>query len=149
MSHRNLLLSSLGFLVTFLVGCGGSSGPPTAKVTGIVVIDGKPLPVGTVMFHPEKGAVGTGILGEGGQYEAAEVPIGKVKISISVPEAPPKMPMPKVPGAAPEPELPHEAALPLIRKLPDTCRDPARSGLILEVKEGENRLDIKLKSRTR
>src|SRR5690606_911968 len=63
---RNLLWVVPGFLSLLLAGCGGESGPPTASVKGKVSLDGKPLPIGTVMFRPEKGPIASGVVDENG-----------------------------------------------------------------------------------
>lgn len=63
-------------LVSLLAtGCGHRADmPPTARVTGTVTLDGRPLPRGTVQFVPDSskgtsGPSGVGSIGEDGQYE--------------------------------------------------------------------------------
>lgn len=51
-------------LLAVVAGCGGPSNPPTHKVTGTVMFDGKPVEGASVTFKPEEGssnqaAVGT------------------------------------------------------------------------------------------
>lgn len=49
----------------FVAGCGSS----TAKVSGVVTLDGNPLPTGNVAFHPVKeGPVATGSIDSSGRY---------------------------------------------------------------------------------
>lgn len=43
------------FTLFGLAGC-GSDGPALGKVSGIVTLDGKPVPAATVTFHPENTA---------------------------------------------------------------------------------------------
>src|SRR5262245_49665763 len=85
-----------GALVCLVVGCSGDKssgkkaddkkgdardgGPKTEKVTGSVKYDGKPVPVGTVSFIPEKGQPVTADI-EDGKYTAA-VPSGKFTVTV-------------------------------------------------------------------
>lgn len=46
----------LGFLIiAVFAGCGGVDRPPTAPVSGTVMVDGEPVEGAAVMFVPEKG----------------------------------------------------------------------------------------------
>jgi hypothetical protein len=54
-------------------GC-GSDGPPLARVSGVVTLDGQPLPRGTVQFAPDSlkgtdGPTGIGPIDAQGRYE--------------------------------------------------------------------------------
>lgn len=68
MLHRSvpLLLAAIGLL--FLDGCGRGDRLETAKVTGTVTLDGKPLGIGTVVFTPERGRAATGQVQPDGTY---------------------------------------------------------------------------------
>jgi hypothetical protein len=60
-------------------GCGGGKG----NVSGTVTVDGKPLPMGTIVFTSESGpAVAAEILD--GKYAAVGVPTGDVKVSLDL-----------------------------------------------------------------
>lgn len=52
-------------------GCGGTSSPELAGVTGVVKLDGRPLPNAVVRFQPtgEAGTYSTAVTNEQGEYE--------------------------------------------------------------------------------
>lgn len=52
----------------WLGGC-GKSGPDVGYVTGIVRMDGEPLPYATVEFYPEQGRPSVGTTDEQGRFE--------------------------------------------------------------------------------
>ncbi len=53
-----------------LAGCGGSiGGPELGRVTGVVTLDGAPLPDATVMFQPQNGRPSFGTTDSSGKYE--------------------------------------------------------------------------------
>ncbi|MFO0811109.1 MAG: hypothetical protein U0746_20970 [Gemmataceae bacterium] len=54
-------------VLAFAVGC-GSSGPRLVPVSGIVLIDGKPLPFGVVQVAPEGGRAASGRIGPDGRF---------------------------------------------------------------------------------
>jgi hypothetical protein len=81
-----------------IAGCGKSVAPPdpSVVVTGVVTMDGKPLPKATVRFIPQDGANqgfgGSGVTDSAGKYElrslagneaAVGTPPGKYKVIIT------------------------------------------------------------------
>lgn len=65
--HRELVL---GLFVLSLIGC--DQGPQTVPVHGKVTYQGKPVPTGTVRFHPVSGgAVAVGPIQSDGSYKLA------------------------------------------------------------------------------
>jgi hypothetical protein len=60
-----------GALTLVAVGCGGGSGPELAEVTGVVKIDGKPLPNALIRFQPKggEGTYSTAVTNDHGEYE--------------------------------------------------------------------------------
>jgi hypothetical protein len=60
-----------------------------AAIRGIVVMDGKPLASGKIMFHPAKGEPISAKINEDGAY-AAEVPVGEMRVTIDFPRLPKK-----------------------------------------------------------
>ena len=61
-----------GWLVCFsllLGGCGGDDGPEMGDVTGLVTLDGQPLPKASVRFVPENASPSIGITDDEGRYE--------------------------------------------------------------------------------
>ncbi len=131
-----LLLSCVGLLTN---GCSDL----TAKVTGTVYLDDKPVNItssqrGTVVFRPIKGgATCTGLIDKSGSYsvstgsESALVP-GEYLVSVQVLESVP----PKGGDDAP-------SGKPIT---PALYADPLTSGLSFVVKGGANQYDIKLDS---
>jgi hypothetical protein len=55
-----------------------------------VTFAGKPLPGGTVAFHPEKGKAVVATLQPDGTYEAKDVPVGKCRVTIETESAKPQ-----------------------------------------------------------
>jgi len=80
--HR--IVSSLLLCGCFVssLGCGGHDDrPETGRVTGVVLLDGAPLPKAQVMFFPDTGRMSQGETDEGGAYELIylrDVPGAKV-----------------------------------------------------------------------
>ena len=75
------------------LGCGGPDDrPETGRVTGVVLLEGKPLPKAQVMFFPETGRMSQGETDENGKYEliylrdvsGAKVGNHKVQITTSM-----------------------------------------------------------------
>jgi hypothetical protein len=59
------LCAAIGCAALMLSGC-GESGPPRYEVSGTVVVDGRPVPVGYIVFTPDAAA---GNSGPGGQAD--------------------------------------------------------------------------------
>lgn len=79
--------ASLILLVVFS-GCGGSSGPPTAPVSGKVTLDGAPLE-GAIVNFTTGGFVGSGRTGADGSYSLVTgAAVGENKVWIENFEAP-------------------------------------------------------------
>lgn len=84
---RTLLAAAL-FASSFAL-CSGCAeeGPETVAVRGTVKLDGKPLPVGTIVFIPQEGTRGPRAAGEirDGKYEIAETEgpgVGSLRVDI-------------------------------------------------------------------
>ena len=67
-----LLMGSLLGMVLF--GCNG--GPRLGKVSGRVTFKGKPVPTGTIMFHPDAGPAAVGAIGSDGTYTLTTIKSG-------------------------------------------------------------------------
>jgi len=69
--EMRLLLGSI--LSVFLLGINGCSGstdqPELAQVSGVVTLDGKPVPGLNILFQPEVGRAAVGMTDEEGRYE--------------------------------------------------------------------------------
>ena len=72
-------------VVPMLVGC-GSDGPQTYHVTGIVTYQGKPLPLGTIMFVPQGAPPSQPTeIGPDGRYELDAVAGSHAVMIVAVP----------------------------------------------------------------
>jgi len=66
-----LIIPALLLWVVVLTGCGDAN---IGRVSGVVRLDGQPLPKATVEFEPESGSPSYGITDEGGGYELMYLP---------------------------------------------------------------------------
>jgi hypothetical protein len=131
--QRTLLrLTGCAFLLCILVGCSGSHERETEKVSGVVTLDGKPMTQGTVMFVPETGRAGLGVIGSDGAYQLTTYKpddgalVGHHKVSVAIPEGSETRPTRSI-------------------VIPRRYMSAESSGLTFEVKAGaENRIDLKL-----
>lgn len=86
--------------VAVLAGCGGGSkGPETVSVKGVVKYQGKPVPKLSVAFIPDEGMLAYGTTDSNGQFslmtnkEGDGAKVGTYKVAISfVPDEIPEMP---------------------------------------------------------
>jgi hypothetical protein len=92
---RFLLLTAVTLLV---LGC-GRAGPKTARASGTVTMDGKPLPkIGVTFLPTKKGPIATGNTNENGEFTLTTVrkgdgaPIGNHKVTIGASEEGQKLP---------------------------------------------------------
>ncbi len=122
-------------LVTLLglVGCGGQK---IAEVHGAVTFNGVLIKTGSMTFVPVDGKTSTaGCKIEDGKY-TAKVPVGLMKVSIS---------MPKVVGMKKLYDTPNSAERPVTKEaLPEKYNE--KTELELDVKPGKNQKDWELKS---
>lgn len=67
-NHRSAIL---GFIVIACLGCGGTTGPELAEVTGKVTLGGQPLAKASLQFTPESpgGSPSYGVTDSEGSYE--------------------------------------------------------------------------------
>jgi hypothetical protein len=165
-SRRNprcaVLLALLLFVaLALMAGCG----PGQGKVSGRVLLDGKPLPGGLLTFQPTAGrqrAV-SAVIDENGHYEAT-LPVGEVRIAVDntalkpLPteranlNALPALKLPpdvqgkiKAAAKATVPAVPQEGKLPgKYVPIPERYSKVETSGLTYEVREGSQEHDIPL-----
>ena len=125
-----LFLSSL--LVVFSVavsGCSGSTDQPeVGEVTGVVTLDGKPVPGLNILFQPEAGRAAVGMTNEQGEYELQYLDgVSGCKIG------------PNTVGFDWPPESPNAVAIPAKHTGPNAFK--------FDVKPGDNVFDITMTSK--
>jgi hypothetical protein len=109
-------------LMTLSLGCGPE--PPVDEnrttVSGVVTLDGKPLPGGALTFTAVDSVIGSTVfIGEGGRYKTTRAPIGANVVTIETEMLKYGNPTAYVP-------------------IPAKYADPTQSGLTAEIKPGEN-----------
>ena len=135
----------LAFTLMVLVGVGGfataqdKKDPPKGEeVAGKVLLNGQPVPAGTITFVSKDGKTAvSSLIGKDGTY-AVVVPADEYVVVIGDP--PPAKADPKDPPKKDEDKKPK----PLI---PEKYGDPKTSGLVYKVAKGKQNFDIDLKSR--
>jgi hypothetical protein len=125
-------------MVLAVVGCGGAY---DSTASGVVTLDGKPVPRGTVSFHPVAGGPAAyAMIGDDGSYtvqtgRAGGLPAGDYQVSITANE---NAAVAQTAGGGPPP--PGKPITPLWYRMKET------SGLQVTVKPGSNTIDLELKS---
>lgn len=153
---RNLRTSSLLFLYVAVglmaVGCGRNDRPPLAKASGIVLLEGQPLPSGRVSFIPDRsrGTMGrgaSGIIQPDGRFTLQSYSVGdgaivgfhRVAIESWEETAPPKVRISADEVPAPPP--------PRKSRIATRYNDHATSGITAEVLAGSsNEFEFTLES---
>jgi hypothetical protein len=120
------------------LGCGGTY---DSSVSGVVTLDGKIVPTGTVSFTPSSaGPTAFSLIAADGKYSVrtgreSGLPPGQYSVSVTANE-PPAALRSKDGGPAP-------LGKPIT---PEWYRNPTTSGLSYDVKPGENEINLELKS---
>ena len=73
----SVVTSVVALVIPLAIGCGGGKG----KVSGNVTVDGKPLPAGTIVFHPSKGNPVSSEITDG-HYTVTGVPTGNCTVTV-------------------------------------------------------------------
>ncbi|MFN8710550.1 MAG: hypothetical protein ACK526_11680 [Planctomyces sp.] len=93
-TNLRLIIVSFACSLFMIVGCKQEKVYVMGKVSGQIMLDGKPLQEGcVVVFHPAGGDTlhGSSVIAEGGKYRIAQgtgqlgVPVGEYKVTISPP----------------------------------------------------------------
>lgn len=120
-------------LVACLIGCGGPAHPEVGRVSGVVTLDGQPLPEATVMFQPAEGRASQATTDSAGKYSLTYldgVPGAKLGSHTVIIRT-------EIPGEDGQPPIAKE-------KLPKRYHD--QTELTAEVKPGSNTFDFPLTS---
>jgi hypothetical protein len=124
-------------LLPWALGCGASTKGPTGRLQGRVTYEGVPVRVGTVcVYAPELGVGGSADLGEDGGYAIPE-PLRPGRYSVAI--LPPSEPPPEDDTAA-SPGKDYG-------NLPPMYRDPQQSGLVIDIEQGDNTLNVNMTGR--
>jgi len=129
------LLASTGLALLLVVGCSGDA--TTAKVSGVVSVDGQPAESGSIGFFPVDGKSPTaGAVIEAGRY-TAQVPFGKSKVEIRIP---------KVIGEKKLYDTPDSPVQPVMNEtLPPKYNDESELEIEVELGMDEQNFDCKTK----
>src|SRR5437016_6308627 len=69
-------------LLTLGLAARAAENPKVGQIEGTVRFQGKPLPGGTVSFHPDKGKPFVAQLQDDGSYTLKNVPVGAMRVTI-------------------------------------------------------------------
>ena len=128
------------FLSALLLPLTGCNQPKEGVITGTVTFAGAPLPSGTVSFVDGDGQAWHSGIGANGSYRIKKAPVGAAKIKVvSHPRVPPGM------ANAKGPDTPkNQKQEPPAVQIPPKYNDADKSGLVYDVKQGEQKYDIEL-----
>jgi len=139
LSHRSSLSASLGLMgVCLIAGCNSRDPnlPEVARVRGVVMFKGEPLPEGEIHFHPEdtQSNPGSGMIQKDGTFELSTyerhdgATVGKHKVTINIP--------PHLDGSIPDPPI----------QIPKQYGNPDATPLSVEVVSGKtNTFELTIK----
>jgi hypothetical protein len=136
LKQSRISLRGLACVITLIMagGCGSSS-EPRSQVSGSVSVNGEVLTGGTVLFMAEEGQGASATLTSDGLY-SLNCPPGRYHVAVC-------------PPARPDPLVATNADISayekLNKKIPTIYQDVGTSGIIAEVKLGQNSFDIQLK----
>jgi hypothetical protein len=131
---RLVLLTGTGLFV-FIVGCapGLRRIPETgATLEGTIKYGSEKVPVAMVIVAGEGSGGAQGFVGDDGRYKVENVPLGEVKIGVSVKAGEGQMMSRRMSGQ----KVPRSVAV------PDKYEDPEKSGIKTTTAQGANTFDI-------
>jgi hypothetical protein len=115
----------------------GGCKPRIGNVSGTVKFDGKPLPGGTITFFDEKNGAFSSAIEANGSYSVTGVRSGRARIAVAVP-----MPIPIESSSMPGIKItPPTVDVP---KIPDKYHSAEKSGLVCDVRGGDQAFDVEL-----
>ena len=138
--HASLTTLVVLLVCTALVGCGDGG---RATVSGVVTLDGKPIPGATIIFLPTKDTTAPasgGTIGEDGTYTVAfkgAPSLGDYRVEIRGVKHKTGRKLP-----APPPSPPGTMIEEVVELIPD--RYHKESELLVELKQGQNQSDFAL-----
>lgn len=138
-----------GAVVLILVaGCGEPpAAGPTGTVSGRAILDENPLPEGCVVMFVSDRTTAIGIVQSDGRYEMKS-PAGSEQISVGDYQVAVRPPAPRQLSAEEDEEFLKGQAVPPSGEyedlIPERYRSTGASGLLFEVREGDNTFPIEL-----
>lgn len=145
---------ALSFATLALASCGQKKNPPSAKVSGKVMIGDRPLGGGTIVFQlvDNPNVQGSVYIRGDGTYESSQksIPVGKCKVMVQTAYLNPNQPPPK-PGDPPRSSPDYYVTLSGDKRtgkqftpIPAKYEKVESTTLTFDVGGGENTYDIKL-----
>ena len=137
LTAKQICLVLMAAWMSTIIGCNSQPNdrPELGVVSGVVTLDGKPLPGMMVTFTPDKGRSSFGMTNENGRYELQYLrdtkgaKIGKHKVSVTTPE-----------GDDSDPEVPR-----VKETVPEKYNEKTELSAVVE--PGENTFDFQLTSK--
>ena len=136
-------------VAVFAAGCGGGGLPEgaTGKVSGKVTLNGNPVPEGTtvVFMRQSGGYTATAATDASGAYQlsfrnAPEILVGKYNGGVTPPAVDSGLTPDEIMERGMKGDLPQQPKSPI----PERYLNAETAGLLFDVKEGENSIDIEL-----
>lgn len=136
---------SMGLACLIFVGCSGGDSREYGSLSGIVTLNGKPAPAGTMvtMINPENGAATSAQVRADGAYNFPRAQVGKYNVGF--------VPQGKETVAETDPDKLNEMINAGTYKepdaeiiIPDKYKTPESSGLTVSVNLGDNSHDFNL-----
>ena len=135
--RRQGMYRMLGGCLLLATMMAGGCKPRTGNVSGTVKFDGKPLPGGTITFFDEKNGAFSSAIETDGSYSVTGVRAGRARIAVAVP-----LPIPFESSSMPGIKItPPTIDVP---KIPDKYLSAEKSGLVCNVRGGDQPFDIDL-----
>jgi hypothetical protein len=124
----------IGASIAAIAAIGCERHRPTARVTGRVTVDDKPITDAAIVLMADDGSYqDSARVRANGEFLVEAAPVGKVKVGVIVRTPPPARPQPGKP-------LPPRPVAVLSQKY----ADPQQSGLTMELVEGDNASDVRI-----
>lgn len=133
--------------VLFLNGCGPAeikAGREEGELTGTITLNDKPLTSGVICLNDEDdGDAALGTIGPDGKFTvlyklSPKIPSGRYKVTVA--------PAPPATSPSPEELMKNPGKYQAPNPIPEKYRTPVTTDLTVEVLEGQNTVDLKLKS---
>lgn len=143
--QRLIICPTVGILLALAAGCGKVD--RFGAVSGSVSYKGKPIPAGTVTFHGPGGKIETAQIRPDGTYQMPKVLVGATKVTVETPRLsrlPPALAKAMREGDEATIAAAQRDGATIVRSvpIPETFKDPDKSGLSLDVHEGEQKFNI-------